>query len=485
MAVLDFEPKEVFRYFEEICGIPHGSSHTELISNYLVDFAKEHGLKFIQEECGNVIIFKKASRGYENAPTVILQGHMDMVCEKDEKADIDFLKDGLELQVKDDYIFANHTTLGGDDGIALAYVLAVMAAPDLEEGIRHPALEAVFTVDEEIGMLGAAALDASVLKGSMLLNIDSEEEGILTTSCAGGVVGEVTLPFTSVEVKGVSYELLIDGLKGGHSGVEIHKERGNANILMGRLLFEISEQMGFGLSTISGGLKDNAIPRAARTVIWLDEENQAILKEVAEKFEKTIRNEYRASDSDVTVRVQKLEDVQGTMIHPREKEMLIYILRNLPNGVQKMSMDIPGLVETSCNLGIVKTLEDSVQLQISIRSSVESEKRSLSDKIRYLTEFLGCDYEESGDYAGWEYNPDSELQKIMVEVYEEMYGEQPKVEAVHAGLECGILSAKLPGLQCISIGPDILDIHTPKERLSISSTKRVWEYVKTVLSKIK
>ena len=484
MAVLDMEPKEVFRYFEEICAIPHGSSHTELISDYLVNFAKEHQLKYIQEECGNVIIYKQASAGYENAPTVILQGHMDMVCEKDAEAEINFLKDGLKLQVKDDYIFADHTTLGGDDGIALAYALAILASSDSEE-IKHPELEVVFTVDEEIGMLGATALDASVLKGRMLLNIDSEEEGILTTSCAGGVLGEVTLPFRTVEVEGVCYEILLEGLQGGHSGVEIHKERGNANILMGRLLFELSEEMGFGISAISGGLKDNAIPRAARAVIWLDEENQDTLKVIVEKFEETIRKEYRASDGAVTVNVHKLEETEGIMIHPGQKEMLIYILRNLPNGVQKMSMDIPGLVETSCNLGIVKTLEDSVQLQVSIRSSVESEKRELSDKIRYLTEFLGCDYQESGDYAGWEYNPDSKLQKIMVDVYEKMYGKQPKVEAVHAGLECGILSAKMPGLQCISIGPDIMDIHTPKERLSISSTKRVWEYVKAVLREIK
>lgn len=483
MAVLDMEPKEVFGYFEEICAIPHGSSHTERISNYLVDFAKKHQLKYIQEECGNVIIYKKASQGYENAPTVILQGHMDMVCEKDAEAEIDFLNDGLKLQVKEDYIFADHTTLGGDDGIAVAYALAILAG-DAEE-IKHPELEVVFTVDEEIGMLGATALDASVLKGRMLLNIDSEEEGILTTSCAGGVVGEVTLPFRPVEVEGVCYEILLDGLQGGHSGVEIHKERGNANILMGRLLFELSEEIGFGISAISGGLKDNAIPRAARAVIWLDEENEDVLKEIASNFEATIRKEYRASDGAVSVTLHKQEESQGEMIHPGQKEMLIYILRNLPNGVQKMSMDIPGLVETSCNLGIVKTMEDSVQMQISIRSSVESEKRELSDKIRYLTEFLGCDYQESGNYAGWEYNPDSKLQKIMVEVYEKMYGKQPKVEAVHAGLECGILSAKLPGLQCISIGPDILDIHTPKERLSISSTQRVWEYVKAVLEAIK
>ncbi|MBQ4530683.1 MAG: aminoacyl-histidine dipeptidase [Lachnospiraceae bacterium] len=481
MSVLNFEPKEVFSYFEEICSIPHGSSHTKQISDYLVSFAEKFNLTYVQEECGNVIIWKEATSGYENSPTVILQGHMDMVCEKEAGVSIDFLKEGLILETEGDFVFAQGTTLGGDDGIAIAYALAILASNE----IPHPALEVVFTVDEEIGMLGANALDASVLKGKMLINIDSEEEGILTTSCAGGVIGEITLPFSWQPVEGISYELIVEGLQGGHSGVEIQKERANSNIVLGRVLYEISKEVGYGIEVISGGLKDNAIPRASRAVIWLDEENEEMLKSTVDNFRKTIKNEYRASDPEVVVKVAKREENQGRMIHPREKEFLLYILRNIPNGVQKMSMEIAGLVETSCNLGILKTCEESIQMEVSIRSSVESEKRELSDRIRYLTEFLGCDYEEKGDYAGWEYNPNSKLQKIMIEVFEKMYERKPEVEAIHAGLECGILSAKIPGLECISIGPDIFDIHTPKERLSISSSQRVWEYLLEVLKQMK
>lgn len=481
MAVLAMEPKEVFGFFEEICGIPHGSGNTKKISNYLVDFAKSHNLKYVQEPCGNVIIWKEATKGYENAPVVILQGHMDMVCEKEAEAEIDFKTEGLTLEVEGDYISAKHTTLGGDDGIAVAYALAILASQTIE----HPPLEVLITVDEEIGMLGATALDASVLKGKMLINIDSEDEGILTTSCAGGVLLEINFPVERRMVEGISYEIIIEGLLGGHSGVEIHKERGNASILMGRLLYELSKTTGYGIETISGGLKDNAIPRAARAVIWLDEEGEEAFLNTIKTFEQTIKEEYRASDSGIVVRAEKLPETQGNMISPQKKEMLIYMLRQMPNGVQKMSMDIPGLVETSCNLGILKTMEEAIVMEVSIRSSVESEKRELSEKIAYLTEFLGCDCVEKGDYAGWAYNPDSKLQQIMTDVFEQMYGKKPEIEAIHAGLECGILCAKLPGLECISIGPDMSDIHTPQERLSISSTKRVWEYLLEVLKNIK
>lgn len=481
MSVLNFEPREVFSYFEEICSMPHGSGNTDIISNYLVNFAKKQGLSYIQEPCGNVIIYKDATPGYENAPTVILQGHMDMVCEKEENAQIDFATEGLKLKTEGDYIFAQHTTLGGDDGIAVAYALAVLAS----HTIAHPPLEVVITVDEEIGMLGATALDASVLKGKMLLNIDSEDEGILTTSCAGGVVLDLSLPFQQVPVDGICYEILLEGLQGGHSGVEIHKERANANLVMGRLLFELSKQLGYGLETISGGLKDNAIPRAARAVIWLEEEGEEVLQETVKEFEQMVSREYRASDGDIRVILHKLSATQGVMLHPRDKEMVTFLLRQLPNGVQKMSMDIPNLVETSCNLGILKTTESEIKMEVSVRSSVESEKQEVCEKIAYLIEFLGGDWEAKGNYAGWEYNPDSRLQKIMVEVFKDLYQREPKLEAIHAGLECGILKAKLPELECISFGPDIQYIHTPKERLSISSTQRVWEYLVEVLKNIR
>lgn len=478
--VLDFEPREVFGFFEEICSIPHGSGNTRQISDYLVEFARKYSLEYIQEPCGNVIIFKPASKGYEAAETVILQGHMDMVCEKEEGAEIDFRKDGLSLAVDGDEIFAKHTTLGGDDGIAVAYCLAILAS----KTIAHPALEVVITIDEEIGMLGANELDSSVLKGKRLINIDSEDEGILTVSCAGGVVGVIELPINYVEVEGAQYEILIDGLSGGHSGVEIDKERANANILMGRFLFEISKHMGFGIETISGGLKDNAIPRAARALIWCEEEEEDLLYSLAVKVERELAGEFHGSEEGIRIKVNKSQKQQGIMFHPKNKEILMYVLRQLPNGVQKMSMDIPGLVETSCNLGILKTVGEQVVMEVSIRSSIESEKRALSEKIGYLTEFLGCEYYEKGNYVGWAYNPDSGLQKVMMDVYERMYEKPVKIEAIHAGLECGILSAKLPGLECVSLGPDMRDIHTPQERLCISSVKRVWEYLLEVLKEL-
>ena len=481
MGVLNMEPKEVFGYFEEISSIPRGSGNTQKISDYLVEFAKNHQLKYVQEPCGNVIIWKNGTKGYENAPVVILQGHMDMVCEKDSEAEIDFLKDGLTIQVEGDEIKAEHTTLGGDDGIALAYGLAILSSDTIE----HPPLEVVFTVDEEIGMLGAIALDASVLKGKMLINIDSEDEGILTVSCAGGIAIESTLPVERTYVEGISYEIIVEGLLGGHSGVEIHKERGNSNVILGRVLFELSKEIGYGIEMVSGGLKDNAIPRASRAVIWLDKTNENVLLDTVRKLQEILKTEYRASEPELVVRAGKLPETKGMMIHPKNKEMLIYLLRQMPNGVQKMSMEIPGLVETSCNFGILKTREDDIVLEVSIRSSVESEKIELCEKIAYLSEFLGCDWETKGDYAGWAYNPDSKLQKIMTQVFEKMYGRKPEVEAIHAGLECGSLCAKIPGLECISLGPDMKDIHTPQERLSISSTKRVWEYLLEVLINIK
>lgn len=481
MGVLNMEPKEVFRYFEEICSIPHGSGNIEKISNYLVDFAEKNNLKYVQEPCGNVIIWKEGTAGYEKAPVVILQGHMDMVCEKEQEAEIDFDTEGLTLIVEGDIIHAKDTTLGGDDGIAIAYALAILGSDTIE----HPPLEVVFTIDEEIGLIGAGKLDASVLKGKMLLNIDSEEEGVLTVSCAGGVAMECVFPVERKPVEGISYEIIIEGLSGGHSGVEIHKEHANSNVLLGRALFELSKKMGYGIESVSGGLKDNAIPRASKAVIWMDEENIGVLEETINELEKTLQAEYRATEKNLVLYAKKLSLTEGTMIHPRNKEMLIYILRQMPNGVQKMSMEIPGLVETSCNFAILKTREDSIVFEVSIRSSVESEKREVVERIAYLTEFFGCECEEKGDYPGWEYNHNSKLQKVMTEVFEKMYGKELKIEAIHAGLECGILCSKIPGLECISLGPDMKDIHTPQERLSISSVQRVWEYILEVLKTIK
>lgn len=480
MAVLAaLEPSRVFYYFEQICKIPHGSGNVKGISDYLKSFAIEHNLFVQQDEAYNIFIVKEAAPGYENSPTVMIQGHMDMVCEKTEECMIDFTKDGLDLAVDGDWIYARGTTLGGDDGIAVAYALAL-----LEGNYAHPRLEVLITVDEEIGMLGAMAADLSKSQAKYLLNVDSEEEGILTVSCAGGLAGHCDMELSGREIEGLRVELSVECLAGGHSGVEIHKERGNANILMGRLLYSLSQHLGYGLESVEGGTKDNAIPRCSKAVIWLEEEDESVLKEVLEDFEAEVKNELRSSDPYFKVLYHKLPEKSGQMLVPSDKERVIFFLRNLPNGVAKRSTEIDNLVQTSNNLGILKITVDSLHAVSSVRSSVETEKYDLSERIAYLIEFLGGEYTEIGDYPGWEYRQESKLRDVMTRVYEKQYGELPKVEAVHAGLECGILSSKVEDLDCVSFGPNIKDIHTAQERLSISSVERVWKYLLSVLESV-
>lgn len=482
MAVLEnLKPERVFHYFEEITRIPHGSGNTDEISSYLVTFAQEHGLRSIRDESNNVIIFKDAAPGYENAPGVILQGHVDMVCEKLPGSAHDFEKDPLTLHVEDDYIFAEGTTLGGDDGIAVAYALAVLE----DKALPHPALEAVFTVDEEIGLLGAAALDASPLKGKYLINLDSEEEGILWVGCAGGMTAVSELPVNYRECSGVCCEVEVSGLLGGHSGAEIDKIRANATILLARLLHEFREIGEYDLVSLEGGQKDNAIPRQAKAVLLTTEDDAARLQEYGQTFAAALKKEYTGTDEGIQVSVMKKGKSTEQAIHPVSREKVLFFLMNYPNGIQKMCGFIDGLVETSCNLGITRLENGFLSCSTSVRSSVSSAKMALSDRICYLTEFLGGDYEIEGDYPSWEYRQDSELRPLMVEVYKDMYKEEPAVQVIHAGLECGLFYEKIPGLDCVSVGPDMQDIHTSEEKLSISSTARVYEYLLEVLKRIK
>lgn len=467
----ELEPKKVFEYFEDICSIPHGSRNTKAISDYCVSFAKEHGLKVIQDEMNNVIIFKEGSAGYENSEPIIIQGHMDMVCEKEQGVDIDFEKEGLRLFVDGDFLKAEGTTLGGDDGIALAYAFAILD----DDTLAHPPLEVVITVDEEIGMLGAEGIDLSMLKGQKLLNIDSDEEGVFLTSCAGGLTAECELPVRRGNAEGLAFELKITGLAGGHSGSEIHKEHGNAIMLMGRLLKRLADHMELSLITLEGGLKDNAIPRETTAAILIDETQEAELLEFAKQYEKELKKEYQISDPEVAVSVSKTGKRSAEALDYISFTKILFMLRNLPCGVQHMSMAIPGLVETSLNAGIMVLKEDSFSLSYSVRSSVTSRKYEVADRLTFLTEFLGGTVHISGDYPAWEYKAESKLRERMAETYRDLFQEEPKIEAIHAGLECGIFSGKLEGLDCISFGPANFDIHTPKERLSISSTEKVWK----------
>jgi len=478
-ALENCEPKRVFYYFEELCKIPHGSGNTKQISDYLADFAKEQGLEYVQDEMNNIVIYKPATPGYENAPTVIIQGHMDMVCERRPDVEHDFTKDPLNISVKDGYVTANGTTLGGDDGIAVAYGLALLESKE----IAHPALEVLITVDEEIGLLGAVGLDCSVLKGRRLINLDSEAEGSLWISCAGGLSGISRIPVKRVEAEGQKVKIKICGLMGGHSGAEIDKKRANANVLMGRFLYTLQKTAAYEIISMAGGQKDNAITREC-TAELLAEDAEAV-KLCAEKVQKGLREEYTGSDEGITIEVTEQGSSKEMVLHPTSREKVLFFLMEVPFGIQKMSGSIEGLVETSTNIGIMKLEEESFMGTSSVRSSVGAASDALSDKICYLTEFLGGTYTVQGAYPAWEYRKDSPLRDKMVEVYQDMYGQKPNVVAIHAGLECGLFYKKIDGLDCVSLGPNMKDIHTSEEVLDIASTERVWNYLVKVLEYLK
>ena len=477
----DLEPKKVFHFFEEICNIPHGSGNMKAISDYCVAFAKERNLTCYQDEHYNVIIIKSGTAGYEASQPVIIQGHLDMVCEKDADTVIDFKNEGLHLYVDGDFLKAKGTTLGGDDGIAVAYAFALLDSDD----ICHPPLEVVLTVDEEVGMLGADSIDLSMLKGKRLLNIDSDEEGVFLTSCAGGLRADCRIPVSFREVSGIKYELKVHGLLGGHSGAEIHKERANAIIVAGRILKALQDEVGISIESLQGGLMDNAIPREVTCTLIVEAEQEQILAETVEKWDAILKKEYKTSDPDITLSLTKAEEDNYQVLDNRSLLKTLLFLRNIPYGIQNMSMDIPGLVETSLNPGIMKMNEEEFQVSFSIRSSVTSRKYNVLDQLCFLTEFLGGEITSSGDYPAWEYKADSEMRNIMIDTYRDLFGKEPQIQAIHAGLECGILSGKIEGLDCISFGPANFDIHTPQERLSISSTDRVWKLLVEFLRRAK
>lgn len=485
MAVLEaLEPREVFGFFEDICNIPHGSGDTDKISNYLVDFAKNRNLRYIQDESGNVIIFKPGTKGYENSAPVIIQGHMDMVCEKDEDCDIDFKSEGLRLAVADGCVYAKGTTLGGDDGIAVAYALALLDSKD--DAIPHPPLEVVITVDEEIGLLGANAIDCSPLKGKMLLNIDSEDEGILLVSCAGGATAECVLPVNYEKIgDSKAYKIVVSGVTGGHSGVEIHKQGANSNMVMGRVLDGLIHVANIKLYSFDGGLKDNAIPRQTVAIICVGgSTDMNLIKDYIEELDNTVRAEYSTTDEDIHISIEESDMVDKCMTEDSANRV-ICALRCLPNGVLRMHPHIDGLVQTSLNLGILKTKDAFVKMHFSVRSSMESEKKELTDRIETLMTMLGGNVIIKGVYPAWEYKENSKLRDIMVSVYEKLFGNKPQIEAIHAGLECGIFAGKIDGLDCVSYGPQMDDIHTPSEKLYIESTARYWEYTKEILKALK
>ena len=475
MAVLTgLEPAGVWKYFEELSNIPRGSYNEKAASDYCVAFAKAHGLQVWQDQAWNIMMVKEASEGYENEEPIILQGHLDMVCEKKPGCTIDFEKDGLKLAIDGDNVYAEGTTLGGDDGIAVAYALAILD----DDSIPHPRLEVIFTTSEEVGMEGASALDPSVLKGHTMVNLDSEGEGVLLAGCAGGCHMQVNLPLEREKVTGIFATLKVDGLKGGHSGTEINKGRANANQLLGQVLMALAEKVPYHLVTLAGGLKDNAITRESEAQLVFASreaaaEAETVVAEQAERFRKV----YQETDAGVKVALTVGEEGTADAMTAESAGKVRALLTRIPNGVVRMNPDIPTLVQTSLNVGIM-TCEDAVlNLQYAVRSSVGEEKEELIQKIITIAEEEGASIEWNGEYQAWEYRKDSPLREKMQKIYEEMFGKTPSVEVIHAGLECGILSTKIPNLDCVSIGPNIYGIHTTEEHMSIASVQRMWKYL--------
>ncbi len=463
------QPARVFYYFEELCSIPHGSGNTAAISDYCVSFAQQHHLEYQRDAIGNVVIRKPASVGYETHSPVVLQGHLDMVCEKAPNCSVDFTQDGLDLDIDGDWVFAHGTTLGGDDGIAVAMALAILEAND----IAHPPLEALFTVDEEIGLLGAAALDGTMLIGRRLINIDLEDEGVLTVSCAGGVRADITLP-VEYEVNTLPcYQVCVDGLLGGHSGVEIDKGRLNANVMMGRFLATLPDVR---LVCINGGQKDNAIPPRCECTVATAMD----VAKLAQIFEEQNRVD---SDPNFALTVAPVATPMNAMTAESSARVISFIT-TAPNGVQAMSQDIDGLVQTSLNLGVLITKDGTVRAGYALRSSIGAEKAALVAALTAIAVKHKGSCTTQGNYPAWEYQKESVLRDTMCRVWQDITGKAPQVTAIHAGLECGYLCEKMDGLDAVSIGPNMQAIHTCHERLSIASVARVYHYVCEVLKSL-
>ena len=472
MAVLSgLEPKKVFEYFEKLCAVPHGSHNTKQISDLCVRFAQELGLRWRQDEVNNVIIWKDASPGYENAAPIILQGHIDMVCVKTEDNPKDMAKEGIDLVTDGEWVWADRTSLGGDNGIAVAMILAILADGDLP----HPPLEALFTVDEEVGMDGAFALDCSDLKGRKLVNLDSEEEGVFTVSCAGGVRLDCFLAGEQRPLNGeTGYMITLDGLLGGHSGAEIHKGRASANQVMGRVLCSAMERVpGLRLNDVRGGRFDNVICSKNQAKVAVPADQAGELECFVQEFDAVLKNEYAGCDDNISLTCRQLA-LEGALT----QEVTANILRTLlvvPQGVQAMNVDFPGLVQTSLNLGIMGMEEDGLHFSLSIRSCIASQKAMMVQRIRAILALGGGTVSERSDYPGWQYARESALREDVLAVYKEVCGKDGTIEATHGGLECGLFIEKMPGLDVISMGPELHDVHSVKERLNVASTRRVYE----------
>ena len=482
MGVLDgLKPESVFHFFEEISRIPHGSGNIRQISDYLKAFAERQELFCVQDEVGNIIIVKESAPEYEDEAPYILQAHMDMVAVAAPGYDIDMKKEPLRLKFKEGKVYAEGTSLGGDDGIGMAYCMALLAADE----ISTPRLEAIITVNEEVGMEGAKAIDLSMLRGNRMINLDQEEEGVFITSCAGGASVEVEIPMVreKAQEEMIRLSLKVCGLLGGHSGIEINKGRGNANWLLGSLLCGLSLRYDVRLLHMKGGMADNAIPKEAEAEILVREADREEVISWLDAEASKIRESLQNADSGFVL--EKLFHngivLEGCFSRESTANALACICK-LPNGVVAMSKDVEGLVETSLNLGVLSVQEEKMRLQYAVRSSIDQDKGELCRHMLEIAERMGASASVRNEYPGWAYRKDSPLREKMVRVYEEMYGKKPVLEAIHAGLECGILAGKIKDLDCVSIGPDLENVHTAQESMSVDSVERVWNYLLDVLT---
>jgi dipeptidase D len=482
MSVIEnLEPKLVWKHFDEIRKIPRCSKHEEKIREYVVNFAKKHNLKYKTDKAANVVIRKPETSGMEDKPTVILQGHMDMVCEKNSNVDFDFSKDSIQLKLKGDILTANGTTLGADNGIGLAMSLAILE----DSSIKHGPIEALFTVDEETGLTGAFAMESDMLTGRIMLNLDSEDFGVITVGCAGGGDSQIKLPIKTQPINGslTSLTIKVSGLRGGHSGVDIHEQRGNAVKLLTRMLWKAKDDYKVYITEIKGGDKHNAIPREAYAKISVEKQDKDKFITTLKEEGKNILQEYKPIDPNFEVDFQDIEKQKTTLTNDSQNRLLD-LLHSLPHGVDKMSYDIPDLVETSTNLAKVSINENNASVSMSTRSSIKSALQDFRDRIRAVSELSGAKVEEDKPYPGWKPNLNSNILKVSKEIFKNMYGKEPKVEAIHAGLECGIIGEKFPGMDMISIGPTIKYPHSPEEQVHVSTVAKTYEYVLKILENI-
>jgi len=476
----NLKPAEVFRYFEALTRIPRGSGNEKQVSGFLVDFAKKRKLDVFQDKALNVIIRKPGTAGYEHSPAVIIQGHMDMVCEKTEECRHDFLKDPLALKIKGDILRADGTTLGADNGIAVAYGLALLDSADLP----HPPLELLVTTSEETGMDGAHAVQADQLKGKILLNIDAEEEGALFVSCAGGVNVVCQFHTRWEQAAGGALLIKVSGLKGGHSGMEIIQQRANAIKLLSRILDAAGAAGTFGIAALSGGAKSNAIARQAQATITAKAPVLTRIKAIVKGLARDLKAEFAIADPDIKVAAVAGGKV-ARQLDRASTEKLIAFLVAAPNGVQSMSKDLEGLVESSLNLGVLEQSDKHIQLTLSVRSCVDSIREDLTRRVEALAGLAGATSARAGAYPAWQYQPESRIRELCVTVYKHLSGSEPQIKAIHAGLECGLLRVKLPRTDMISFGPNLYGVHTPEEHLSIQSVANTWKFLTTVLARLK